>query len=75
MAQEHGALHQQLRALESRVCDKDQKLLIVYRHSTERDQELLQHRSLLREAEEATAAKARELEDFLAAKAQEIEDL
>jgi hypothetical protein len=75
MAQEHGALHQQLRALESRVRDKDQKLLTVYRRSTERDQELLQHRSLLREAEEATAAKARELEDFLAAKAQEIEDL
>jgi hypothetical protein len=64
MAQEHGALHQQLRVLESHVRDNDQELLTIYRRSTERDQELLRHRSLLREAEEATAAKARELEDF-----------
>jgi hypothetical protein len=64
MAQEHDALHQQLRVLESHVRDNDQELLTIYRRSTERDQELLRHRSLLREAEEATAAKARELEDF-----------
>jgi hypothetical protein len=54
--------------LERRICDKDH-------HSTERDHELLWHRSLLREAKEATIAKARQLEDFQAAKAQEIEDL
>jgi hypothetical protein len=49
--------------------------LTVYHHLTERDQELLRHRNLLREAKEATTAMARELEDLQAAKAQEIEDL
>jgi hypothetical protein len=68
-------LHQQLRALESRVHDKDQELLTIYHHSTERDQELLQQRSLLHKVGEATATKAHELEDFQVAKAQEIEDL
>jgi hypothetical protein len=61
--------------LESRICDKDQELLTVYHHSIERDHEVLWHRSLLREAKEATIANARQLEDFQAAKAQEIEDL
>jgi hypothetical protein len=37
---------------------------MIYRRSTERDQELLQNRSLLREAEEANTAMSRELEDF-----------
>jgi cell division protein FtsB len=64
-----------LRDLDSHVRDKDQELLTIYRRSTEHDQELLWHLSLLREAEEATAAKARELKDFQAAKAQEIKDL
>jgi hypothetical protein len=64
-----------LRDLDSHVHDKDQELLTIYCRSTEHDQELLWHRSLLREAEEATAVKARELEDFQVAKAQEIEDL
>jgi hypothetical protein len=41
MAQEHGALRQQLRAPESRVHEKDQDLLTIYHRSTERDQELL----------------------------------
>jgi hypothetical protein len=68
MAQDHGALRQQLRALESRVNDKDQECLTIYRCSTERNQELLRHRGLLREAEEATTAKYRELMDFEAAK-------
>jgi hypothetical protein len=49
--------------------------LIIYGRSIEHDQELLRHRDLLREAEEATIAMARELEDFQAAKAQEIENL
>jgi chromosome segregation ATPase len=51
------------------------ELLIIYGRSIEHDQELLRHRGLLREAEEATIAMARELEDFQAAKAQEIENL
>jgi hypothetical protein len=55
-------LRQQLRALESHVRDKDQKLLTIYLRSIERDQE-------------ATTAKARELTNFQAAKAQEINDL
>jgi hypothetical protein len=75
MAQEHGTLRQQLRTLESRIRDKDQELLTVYRHSTKHDHELLRHHDLLCEAEEATAMKARELMDFQAAKAQEIEDM
>jgi hypothetical protein len=69
MAQEHGALCQQLTALESHVHDKDQELLTVYHCSNKRDQGLLQHHSLLHEAEEATAVKAHELTDFQAAKA------
>jgi ribulose-5-phosphate 4-epimerase/fuculose-1-phosphate aldolase len=64
MAQEHGVVRQQVRDLESCLCDNDKKLLTIYRCLTERDQELLRHRGLLREAEEATAAKAHELEEF-----------
>jgi hypothetical protein len=64
-----------LRVLENHVRDKDQELLTIYRRSTECDQELLQHRSLLCEAEEVTTAKACELTYFQAVKAQEIEDL
>jgi hypothetical protein len=58
MGQEHGALHQQLRALESHIHNKDKELLTFSRRSTERDQELLQHRRPLCEVEEATATKA-----------------
>jgi hypothetical protein len=36
----------------------------MYHRSTERDQELLRHRRLMRKAKEATTAKAGELEDF-----------
>jgi hypothetical protein len=68
-------LHQQLRALESGVSDKDQELLTIYHRSIKCDQELLQHRGLLREAEEATIAKVCELEDFQAAKSQEIRNM
>jgi hypothetical protein len=51
MAQEYGVVHQQVRGVESRLNDKDLELLTIYHHSTERDQELLRHHDLLREAE------------------------
>jgi septal ring factor EnvC (AmiA/AmiB activator) len=64
MAQQHGTVRQQVRDLESCLRDKDKELLTIYRQSTKRDQELLRHRGLVREAEEATAAKTGELEEF-----------
>jgi hypothetical protein len=64
MAQEYGVVHQQVRYLESHLYDKDKELLTIYHHSTEHDQELLSHRGLLQEAEEATAGNACELEEF-----------
>jgi DNA repair exonuclease SbcCD ATPase subunit len=66
MAQEYGVMRQQVRDLE---------LSTIYRCPIERDQEVLQHHDLLREVEEATAAKARELEELQAAKTQEITHL
>jgi hypothetical protein len=54
--------------MESCLHDKDKELLTIYRRSIEHDQELLQHCGLLREAKEATAAKARELEGSQAVK-------
>jgi hypothetical protein len=54
MAEGHGSLPQQLRALESRIHDKYQELLTFYRRSIEHDHKLLRHRSLLREAHELT---------------------
>jgi hypothetical protein len=51
-------MHQELRALKSRIHDKDQELLTVYQRSSKCDQELLQHHNLLREAEEAPLTKA-----------------
>jgi hypothetical protein len=51
--------------LESRLRDKEEALLSSLRRSFEHDQELLQHRVLLRTAEEeATKVKAREFEEF-----------
>jgi hypothetical protein len=64
-----------VRDLESHLRDKDKELLTIYRRSTEHDQELLRHHSLLWEAEEATATKAHELEEFQATKDQEITQL
>jgi hypothetical protein len=61
--------------MESRLHDKDLVLLTSYHRSAERDQELLRHRSLLREVEEATVVEAHELEEFQATKAQEITSL
>jgi hypothetical protein len=49
MAQEYGAMRQQVRDLESRLCDKDKELLTIYRRSSERTQEVLRHRGLWQE--------------------------
>jgi hypothetical protein len=65
-------VRQQVRDMESHLYDKNKELLTIYRRLIERDQELLRHHDHLREAEEATAAKAHELEDFQAVKAEEI---
>jgi hypothetical protein len=75
MAQEYGGMCQQVRDLQSHLRNKDKELLTIYRRSIERDQELLRHRSLLREAGEATTAKVCELEEFQAMKAEEITHL
>jgi hypothetical protein len=48
MAQEYGAVRQQVRDLESHLRDKYKKLLTIYHRSTERDQELLRHRNFCR---------------------------
>jgi hypothetical protein len=53
-------MRQQVRDLESRLHDKDEALLSSLRRSSEGDQEQLQHRVLLRMAEEAVKVKARE---------------
>jgi hypothetical protein len=47
MAQEYGAVQQQVRDLESHLRDKDKELLTIYHRLTKRDQELLRHRDLL----------------------------
>jgi hypothetical protein len=75
MAQENGAVHQQVRDLESRLHDKDQELLTSYHRSYEHNQELLRHHVLSQTAEEAATIMARELEEFQAVKPQEIENL
>jgi hypothetical protein len=64
MAQENGVMRSQVRDLESRLCDKEEALLSSPRRSSERNQELLWHRVLLRMAEEATKVKAHEFEEF-----------
>jgi hypothetical protein len=55
---------QQVRDLESRLHDKKEALLSSIHHSSERDQELLRHRVLLRTAEESAKLKAYEFEEF-----------
>jgi hypothetical protein len=52
------------RDLESHLRDKDEALLSSLCRSSERDQELLQHRVLLWMAGEATKVKACEFEEF-----------
>jgi hypothetical protein len=63
-AQEVGAMCQQVRDMEGRLHDKEDALLSNLHHSSERDQELLRHRVLLRTTEESTKVKAREFEDY-----------
>jgi hypothetical protein len=63
-AQEVGAVHQQVRDLESHLRDKEEALLTSLRRSSEHDQELLQHHVLLRTAEEPTKVKAHEFEEY-----------
>jgi hypothetical protein len=58
-----GPRGQQLRALESRIHDKDQEFLTIYHHIN-CNPELLQHYSLLRHEEEASITKAQELENL-----------
>jgi hypothetical protein len=57
-AQEVGVMHQHVRDLDSRLRDKEEALLSSLHRSSERDQELLRHRVLLRMAEESTKVKA-----------------
>jgi hypothetical protein len=64
MAQENGTVQQQVRDLEGRLHDKEEALLSSLHCSSERDQELLQHRVLLQTVEEATKVKACEFEEF-----------
>jgi chromosome segregation ATPase len=74
-AQEVGVVRQQVRDLESRLRDKEEALLSSHRHSSERDQELLRHRVLLRTAEESAKVKARKFEEFQTTKDLEIQGM
>jgi hypothetical protein len=56
-------VRQQVWDLESRLRDKEETLLSSLRRSSERDQELLRHRVLLRTAEESAKVKAYEFEE------------
>jgi hypothetical protein len=56
-------VRQQVWDLESRLRDKEETLLSSLRRSSERDQELLRHRVLLRMAEESAKVKAYEFEE------------
>jgi predicted RNase H-like nuclease (RuvC/YqgF family) len=64
MAQENGAMHQQVRDLESRLRNKEEALLSSLRRSSKRDQKLLRHRVLLRTVEEAAKLKVYLFEEF-----------
>jgi hypothetical protein len=63
-AQENGAMHQQVRDLESHLHDKEEALLSSLCRSSECDQELLWYCVLLLTAEEATKVRACEFEEF-----------
>jgi hypothetical protein len=65
-------VRQQVRDLESHLRDKKESLLSSLHRSSERDQELLRHRVLLRTAEESTKVKACEFEEFQSTKNLEI---
>jgi hypothetical protein len=68
-------MHQQVRDLESRLHDKEHALLSSLHRSSEHDQELLQHRVLVRTAEESTKVKVREFEEFQTMKDMEIQGM
>jgi hypothetical protein len=68
-------VRQQVRDLESRLRDKEEALLSSLHRSSERDQELLRHRVLLRTVEESAKVKAREFEEFQTAKDLEIQGM
>jgi hypothetical protein len=68
-------MRQQVGDLESRLRDKEDALLSSLRRSSERDQELLWHRVLLRTAEESTRVKAHEFEEFQTTKDLEIQGM
>jgi hypothetical protein len=57
-------MRQQVRDLESHLCDKEEAFLSSLRRSFERDQELLWHHVLLRTTEESAKVKAHEFEKF-----------
>jgi hypothetical protein len=61
--------------LESRLRDKEDALLSSLRCSSERDQELLRHRVLLRTAEESAKVKACEFEEYQTVKDLEIQGM
>jgi hypothetical protein len=61
--------------LESRLCDKEEALLSSFCCSSERDQELLQHRVLLWVAEESSKVKAHEFEEYQTAKDLDIQGM
>jgi hypothetical protein len=65
-------VRQQVRDLESRLCDKEEALLSSLRRSSECDQELLWHHVLLWTAEESAKVKACEFEEYQTAKDLEI---
>jgi hypothetical protein len=65
-------MRQQVRDLESRLRDKKYALLSSLCCSSERDQELLRHRVLLRTAGESTKVKACEFEEYQTTKDLEI---
>jgi hypothetical protein len=68
-------MHQQVSDLESRLHDKEHALLSSLHRSSEHDQELLQHRVLVRTAEESAKVKAREFEEFQTVKDLEIQGM
>jgi hypothetical protein len=75
MAQENGAMHRQVRDLESHLRHKEEALLSSLHLSSEHDQELLRHHVLLQMAEEAAKVKACEFENFQTAKDLEIQNI
>jgi chromosome segregation ATPase len=68
-------MHQQVWDMESRLCDKEETLLSNLHRSSERDQELLRHRVLLRMAEESAKVKACEFEKFQTTKDMKIQGM